>query len=1152
MKTGAKNADRSIMYAPSPTEEAQRQVEDTLSYKFGRAVAQTFRPVAQGISSGLSTLEGASDLVTGYIKGEDRQTIAKNVNEALTRPRNFGIFGGSNVRPVNVEEDGTIKQDFGSFAKNVLLTGAQIGSLVAPTALASKGAPLLKTMAVGGLAEGVAGGIGEGARQIQAGERNLGGLALSTGVSATVGAALPFVGRAIGRMIPGSAARKAQALSLVQDVTTLNSRLESDASTRSLIWKLTDKTPDDLSKFTQRVSKQNDELTRLADEIIGEEDALKALKSFDHETNLKPMLDELKDAYALKAKPLQESLAKIAKANTPEKAAAFTQKALNSLDSAMSGLKKSTSEFKKLSAVRSLLAENSTYLLRNSADLKRLGFSDLIEYGDDVLATLESIPSASTAARHFKSALNTAKKATQAVADIKTKPVAMLSEAQQKLFAHSSSKIAKQVATKEAQVAAKRKLRDEMVRKLAELEATPEAAYVRELTKKFGSIDEVKRKFAFYKGVNKDVEPTLYLKEDMDKLKFTSVTGVKNLGGLGADTMRQWEAVAGDTATRNFIKENVLKPINDAVHNMARRIAAGEKQLATLAREAGASYDNLPLLGVRRWVGTGSLPDIAKKREVIFDALENDAISSLPPELQKIAQYTQDEYKSLFGQVNITRTRAGLPELKFRKNYVTHIQAMNMARQLGLTAEDITDDKLDSLIARAKSNVNKERVDTFFEKQRQGGIDYEKDPIEALRVYRQFAERDIEMNMLATRIRPFIKKIEEDVGGKTAEWFKRWMNEGVLGRASKIDQRVDAMSSTISLSQLAGKLSSNYSKATLAGNFGSALAQLSTLPLVMAKDGRILDTMIAFGHALSPRRLDAFIQTFAPDSKVLATRMLRQGEGLGDKMSDRVLSFAMEYADNLSAKTAWLSEYRGLRKIGLTHQAATDAADEATAKLMGMYDRIFVPQVLRSKTGKLVLPFHTFVFNQFNQIVRDGIIRGSELGTAQGIKYVGRMIGTMIVANAMWYRFTGQEPFPVTEDGNFQPQGILPVVGGLARYGVPGTIKGIGAAAALGLGLISRDAYLIEWGKKEGKGNMVRYLGIPGTSQIQKLIGGVGVIKDGGIESGDNFIPVEGTAEEIRSLLYGKWGSNAAKDNLRESDENKKEQFREAIFGKDE
>jgi hypothetical protein len=241
-----------------------------------------------------------------------------------------------------------------------------------------------------------------------------------------------------------------------------------------------------------------------------------------------------------------------------------------------------------------------------------------------------------------------------------------------------------------------------------------------------------------------------------------------------------------------------------------------------------------------------------------------------------------------------------------------------------------------------------------------------------------------------------------------------------------------------------------------------------------------------------------------------------------------------------------------MRKVGLTHQAATDAADEATAKLMGMYDRIFVPQVLRSKAGKFVLPFHTFVFNQFNQIVRDGIIRGSELGTAQGVKYVGRMIGTMVVANAMWYRLTGQEPFPVTEDGNFQPAGLIPVTGGAARYGTPGTIKALTAPIKFMYGLISRDADMVKSGAKDTGNQAIRFLGIPGTSQIQKLIGGVGVIKDGGIESGDNFIPVEGTAEEIRSLIYGKWGSDAAKDYLKESDEQKKQQFSDAIFGKDE
>lgn len=163
--------------------------------RFVQGIAKPFLKTATNV---LNFGEGIADLAKGDVQG---------ANEATTKARDFGYFG-QGVRPVGVSEDGQFK-NVGGFAKDVVGTGAEIGSYLAPTALGTgakavaasgKVVPTLGALAKGGAVSGTLGSTGAALQEDRSAGQIIGagltGAALGTGLSLVA----PLAGKAAGKV----------------------------------------------------------------------------------------------------------------------------------------------------------------------------------------------------------------------------------------------------------------------------------------------------------------------------------------------------------------------------------------------------------------------------------------------------------------------------------------------------------------------------------------------------------------------------------------------------------------------------------------------------------------------------------------------------------------------------------------------------------------------------------------------------------------------------------------------------------------------------------------------------------------------------------------------------------------------------------------
>lgn len=124
-------------------------------------------PFLKTATSAANLVEGTARLLTGDVKG---------ASEAATKERDYGYFG-QDIRPVGVEEGGKFKSTTG-FAKDVIGTGAEVGSYLSPLSGVTKGAQaalktgvraalptIVKDQAITGAASGLLGGAGQEAQK---------------------------------------------------------------------------------------------------------------------------------------------------------------------------------------------------------------------------------------------------------------------------------------------------------------------------------------------------------------------------------------------------------------------------------------------------------------------------------------------------------------------------------------------------------------------------------------------------------------------------------------------------------------------------------------------------------------------------------------------------------------------------------------------------------------------------------------------------------------------------------------------------------------------------------------------------------------------------------------------------------------------------
>lgn len=180
---------------------AQKPTQSQQAGGFQQFVQGVAKPFLRTATNVLNFGEGIADLVKGDVQG---------AHDAATKERDFGYFG-QDIRPIGVNDSGQFR-NLGGFAKDVIGTGAEIGSYLAPVGVgaAAKSARVLPKVASGVGAGTIAGGLAGGGQALQS-DQGLGETAVATlkgaaggalvgGLLPTAGAATGAAGRLVGRV----------------------------------------------------------------------------------------------------------------------------------------------------------------------------------------------------------------------------------------------------------------------------------------------------------------------------------------------------------------------------------------------------------------------------------------------------------------------------------------------------------------------------------------------------------------------------------------------------------------------------------------------------------------------------------------------------------------------------------------------------------------------------------------------------------------------------------------------------------------------------------------------------------------------------------------------------------------------------------------
>jgi hypothetical protein len=191
--------------------EKYPQYSRALNDSPAKAVAQTQQPEQKGPGLVQSLVQGVAKpflkLGTNVLNfGEGAIDLAQGkvaqAGEAANKTRDYGYFG-QNIAPVGGTSN---KIGVGDFAKDVIGTGAEIGSYLAPVgvggALASK-APALAKVGAGAGFGALGGALGSGGAELQEKDSNissvLGSAATGSLAGAAIGAAFPIAGEVAGK-----------------------------------------------------------------------------------------------------------------------------------------------------------------------------------------------------------------------------------------------------------------------------------------------------------------------------------------------------------------------------------------------------------------------------------------------------------------------------------------------------------------------------------------------------------------------------------------------------------------------------------------------------------------------------------------------------------------------------------------------------------------------------------------------------------------------------------------------------------------------------------------------------------------------------------------------------------------------------------------
>ena len=168
------------------------------------------KPFTKTIASVANLAEGTGRLVSSLPGGLTQEEINK-AHEATIKERDFGPFG--TARPVGFSQETGEKLSVGRGVADILGTGAEIGSYIAPVSIGAgvaKGATMgigqaIKGAAIGGAVGGAIGGAGIGLQEPDATVSSVAGsTAIGTGLGGVAGAGLVGAGKLVAPALRGA------------------------------------------------------------------------------------------------------------------------------------------------------------------------------------------------------------------------------------------------------------------------------------------------------------------------------------------------------------------------------------------------------------------------------------------------------------------------------------------------------------------------------------------------------------------------------------------------------------------------------------------------------------------------------------------------------------------------------------------------------------------------------------------------------------------------------------------------------------------------------------------------------------------------------------------------------------------------------------
>ena len=258
----------------------------------------------------------------------------------------------------------------------------------------------------------------------------------------------------------------------------------------------------------------------------------------------------------------------------------------------------------------------------------------------------------------------------------------------------------------------------------------------------------------------------------------------------------------------------------------------------------------------------------------------------------------------------------------------------------------------------------------------------------------------------------------------------------------------------------------------------------------------------------------------------------------------RTVSAAFHHAERLNREVTYLAAYRMARKEGLGHDAAIDAADQATLATHFDYQNTSRPRVMQGDVAKVVFTFRNFTINMIYRLVRDvhQAFKGADTETRREARIqllgittsmflhagIRGVWGWGILSTILGMFFPGDDDdlerhmqtLLAGDDDETVLGQIRQNVAGIILNGVPGHVMGVSMSERIGMpNLWFRESNRLE-DEQEWLARMATEVLGPSYGILEGFARGAGYLRDGNVTRAIESAAPKFVRDAIRSGRY--------------------------------